>query len=216
MPYSTHIIKLLEKVEPSLREVLVAILEEIERQREEGVTRREFLEFAERTEENFQRVWKSINELAEAQKKTEETLNTLTREFKDFKRQVGDITDTVGYTLENASYRALPRLLKKDYGVEVRGRLRRGYLKDQRGRHIEVNILGEGRKNGKKVLIVGESKARLSKKGVREFINERLKRFGDLYGEIFPVLVTHMISEHDVEEYAREHDIALYYSYEFE
>jgi len=37
----------------TLREVLVAILEEIERQREEGVTRREFPEFAERKRRTF-------------------------------------------------------------------------------------------------------------------------------------------------------------------
>ncbi|AMM40908.1 hypothetical protein HS1_001104 [Candidatus Desulfofervidus auxilii] len=34
MPYSVNIIRLLEKVEPSTREVLLAVLEEIERQRE--------------------------------------------------------------------------------------------------------------------------------------------------------------------------------------
>ncbi len=204
----------------------------------------ELKEFRKSTEEEFRRVWtvigelteaqkrtetrvnelaeaqrkteQRVNELAEAQRKTEQTLNSLIKEFKAFKRQVGDITDTVGYNLENASYRALPGLLKRDYGIEVKGRLKRGYLKDRRGRYLEVNILGEGRKNGKEVLIVGESKTRLSKKGVREFIKERLRRFEGLYGEIFPVLVTHMISEHDVEEYAKEHNIALYYSYDFE
>ncbi len=34
-------------------------------------------------------------------------------------------------------------------------------------------------------------------------------------GEIFPVLVTHMISEADAEEFAKEKGIALYYSYDF-
>ena len=33
MPYSTNIIRLLDKVEPPIKEVLIAILEEIERQR---------------------------------------------------------------------------------------------------------------------------------------------------------------------------------------
>lgn len=61
MPYSVNIIKLLDKVEAPIREVLIAILEEIERQRrqwEESVTKTEFNEL------------KSIVvELAEAQKK---------------------------------------------------------------------------------------------------------------------------------------------------
>ena len=57
MPYSTTVIRLLEKVEPLMREVLIAILEKIERQREESITRKEFVEFARQTEENFQKVW---------------------------------------------------------------------------------------------------------------------------------------------------------------
>ncbi len=77
MPFSTNVIKLLEEIEPSLRKVLIAILEEIERQREESITRREFLEFARQTEENFQKVWQTIKELAEAQKKTEARVEEL-------------------------------------------------------------------------------------------------------------------------------------------
>jgi hypothetical protein len=33
MPYSTNVIRLLEEVEPPIRKVLIALLEEIERQR---------------------------------------------------------------------------------------------------------------------------------------------------------------------------------------
>ena len=72
MPFSVNLIKRLEAIEPPLREVLIALLEEVERQREVSITRKEFLEFAKTTEENFQRVWKAIEELAEAQKKTEQ------------------------------------------------------------------------------------------------------------------------------------------------
>ncbi|RME68164.1 MAG: hypothetical protein D6778_02230 [Nitrospirae bacterium] len=79
-------IKLLEEVEPSLRKVLVAILEEIERQRETTVTRKEFLEFARQTEENFKKVWQVINELAEAQKRTE-------REVSDLKTVVRELAE---------------------------------------------------------------------------------------------------------------------------
>jgi len=77
MPYSTTIIRMLEDIDPSLRKVLIAILEEIERQREETVTKKEFLEFAHQTEENFQKVWKAIGELTEAQKGAEKRLNRL-------------------------------------------------------------------------------------------------------------------------------------------
>ena len=69
MPFSVNLIKRLEAIEPPLREVLIALLEEVEKQREVSITRKEFLEFAKTTEENFQRVWKAIEALAEAQKR---------------------------------------------------------------------------------------------------------------------------------------------------
>ncbi len=178
-------------------------------------TEKSLEEFKKTTEENFQRVWNSINELSEAQKRTEEEIRKLSSALNETRRQVGDITDTIGYTLENAAYKALPELLKRDYALTVKGRIKRGYLKDRRGKDVEVNILGEGVLKGKKVIIVGESKSRLSKKKIQEFINRRLKRLEGIYGDLFPVLVTHMISEPDVEEYAGSKGIALYYSYDF-
>lgn len=48
MPYSTNIIKLLDKLEPATKEVLIAILEEIEVQREATVTKKRI----QRTERN--------------------------------------------------------------------------------------------------------------------------------------------------------------------
>ncbi len=275
MPFSVELIKKLERVEPELREVLIALLEEVERQREESVTKREFLEFARQTEENFQKVWEAIKalteaqkrteeelkafrkstedefqkvwqsikelaeaqrrteqrveelaeaqrrteqrveELAEAQKRTEGELKELALALRETRRHVGDLTDTVGYTLENAAYKALPELLRKDYGIQIKGRLKRGYLKDKKGKYIEVNIIGDALLKGRPVKIVGESKTRLSIKGVDDFIKKKLNRLDGIYGEFFPVMVTHMISEPEVEEYARQKGIALYFSYDF-
>lgn len=53
----------------------------------------------------------SQEELAEAQKRTEQEIITLTKEFKAFKRQLGGVTDTIGYTLENEAFKALPAIL---------------------------------------------------------------------------------------------------------
>jgi type I site-specific restriction endonuclease len=87
MPYSTKIIKLLDKVEPTLREVLIALLEEMERQRLENVTKNEFNELKEivkelaeaqkRSEERLTRLENVVAELAEAQKRSEERLTRL-------------------------------------------------------------------------------------------------------------------------------------------
>jgi heat shock protein HspQ len=78
-----------------------------------------------------------------------------------------------------------------------------------------VNILGEATRNGKRITIIGESKARLSKKAIDKFVEKRLKAFGGVIKDIFPVIVTHMVSEPDAEEHAKKKGVALYYSYDF-
>ncbi|RLA97144.1 MAG: hypothetical protein DRG32_04075, partial [Deltaproteobacteria bacterium] len=73
MPISVSFIKRLESVSPELRQVLLELLEEVERQREESVTKREFNELKEIVRELAQRV----NELAEAQRRTEQRVEEL-------------------------------------------------------------------------------------------------------------------------------------------
>jgi len=93
MPYSVNIIRLLEKVEPSTREVLLAVLEEIERQREVTVTKKEFNELKEIVKDLGQ----TVKELAEAQKKTEAELEKLVGEHCKTREQFGGLAHTVGY-----------------------------------------------------------------------------------------------------------------------
>jgi hypothetical protein len=180
---------------------------------EERLTRLE--KIVEELAEAQKRTEERLNELAEAQKRTEEVIKELAKDLGVTKRQLGDLSDTVGYTLENSAYKALPELLKRDYGIRVIGRLKRGYLRDIHGRPVEVNILGEATRNGKRITIIGESKARLSKKAIDKFVEKRLKAFGGVIKDIFPVIVTHMISEPDAEEHAKKKGVALYYSYDF-
>ncbi len=72
------IIRKLEDIEdPKLRDILISFLEEAERIIGETVTRKEFREFVEKTNENFDRVWKAIGKLTEAQIRTEERLESL-------------------------------------------------------------------------------------------------------------------------------------------
>ncbi|MGA4578927.1 hypothetical protein [Limisphaera sp. VF-2] len=100
-----------------------------------------------------------LNQLAEAQRRTEEAVQPLSWRLDETNRQVGGLTMTVGYTLENAAYRGLPPLLERDCGLRLRERLRRDYVRDARGEAVEVNILGRGERQGQEVWVVGESKA---------------------------------------------------------
>jgi len=77
MPISVEFIRKLEQVSPDLKEILIALLEEIERQKEESITVSEFRAFTAKTEENSKKVWQTISELAKAQKDTEKRVEEL-------------------------------------------------------------------------------------------------------------------------------------------
>ena len=183
-----------------ITEVIAAMYEELKN----SVTKVEFNELKE-----------IVSELAEAQKRTEEEVRKLVHEHGDTRKQLGGLSMTVGYTLENEAYKALPRLLKRDAGLTIKGKLNRQYVTDNKGQYIEVNIVGEAAKNGKKIFVVGEGKSQLSKNDVDDFIRKKLNRLEGVFANIFPVLITHMISSPGIGEYAKKKGIALYYSYDF-
>ncbi len=156
-----------------------------------------------------------------AQQKTEAALQQLIQDHQETRRQLGGLSATVGYRLEDEAFKALPRLLERDFGLIVQGRLKRGYVPDVEGRLLEVNIFGQAVRNdgatptGRVVTIVGEGKSQLSANDVDRFIRRKLARLQGAFDELFPLLVTYMITAPDVEEYARQKGIAVYYSYDF-
>ena len=287
MPMTVALHRKLEEIDPQLRGVLFAILEEIEQQREETVTKREFNELRDivgelaraqrqteeriselaeaqkqltdaqkqtekrinelteaqkqlteaqkQTENRLSRLEAVVGELAEAQKQTENRLSRLEVVVGQLTASVKDLVDehaktrtdlrglstlvstTVGFVLEDTAYGFLPALLKQEFGLEVQGKLVRKYLRDKKGEQIEVNIVGEATRNGNHFMIIGESKAQLSKNKIEAFLNKKLKRLEGVFpGELFPIIVTHMISQPDVAEFALQQGIKkVYYSYEF-
>jgi len=96
----------------------------------------------------------------------------------------------------------------------VEGRLKRDFVEDIKGRLVEVNGLGKAIRDGEQIVIIGESKAQLSRKHVDNFL-KRLKFIGPaMKGEKFLLMVTHM-TRPEVAAYAGEKGTKIYYSYEF-
>lgn len=157
-----------------------------------------------------------VKDLAEAQKRTEIELRELVGEHRKTRTQLGGLSMTIGYTLEDKAFKALPALLKKDYGLIVKEKLKRKFVTDNKGQPVEVNIIGQADQNGQTSVIVGEAKSQLSKNDIDAFMRKKLNRLKGIYDRIFPILITHMISEPDVEEYAKGKGIILYYSYDLE
>ncbi len=175
-----------------------------------------------KTEERLNRLTERVDQLAEAQRRAEEEIRLLTEQVKNLaigldraNKQIGGLANTIGYILENEAIKALPKLLKRDHKLNVKGKLKRSFVLDKFGSYVEVNIFGEAFKNRTKYTIVGEAKSQLSKNDVDDFIRKKLKRLEEVFPKIFPVLVTHMISEPDVEEYAKGKGVSIFYSYEF-
>ncbi len=80
----------------------------------------------------------------------------------------------------------------------------RKYVRDKKDEQIEVSI-------------IGESKAPLSKNKIEAFLHKKLWRLEGVFsGELFPIIVTYLISQPDVKEFALKQGIKqVYYSYEF-
>jgi hypothetical protein len=135
--------------------------------------------------------------------------------WQDLTQCIKELVMTFDYILANEAYKALPALLLRDHGLQVIGRLKRGYAIDAEGNAYEVNILGEAQRNGQRLTIIGESKAQLSKQEIDRFVRRKLRPLQRIYGTVFPIIVTHMTTSPDVERYAREKGVAVYYSYDF-
>jgi multidrug efflux pump subunit AcrA (membrane-fusion protein) len=167
------------------------------------------------TDARVGRLEAAMAELAQAQARTERRLERLIGEHAETRRQLGGLSAAVGYGLEDRAFKALPELLRRDYGLELLERLRRGYLRDNEGQMLETNILGRAKKDGREILIVGEAKSQLSKGEVDRFLRRKLARLKGIGPELFPVIVTYMTTAADVEDYARGKGLALYFSFDF-
>ena len=154
-----------------------------------------------------------VEELAEAQKRTEIKLERLIDEHRKTRKELGGLSHTVGYRLEDEAIWALPGLLKSDFDIAVVGNLRRGYLEIAPGRYLEVNIWGEARKDGKELAVLGEAKSQLKKRDVDGFVKTISRIKDTIKKEIFPVLITYQTSP-QVQQAAEKENIKIYFSFE--
>ena len=213
-------------------ESTVAELIEAQKRTEERLTRleatvAELAEAQKRTEERVnelaeaqKRTEKRLNELAEAQKRTEEQISKLVEAQRRTEERVDSLAErlegishSVGYSLENRAFKALPALLRGQ-GIQVEGRLLRRYVQID-GRERQVNIYGHGRREGERVLIVGEAKVRPSRREIDRFLR-LARRLGEQEGlPVFPLFVAHDFPP-AIEAYLRERGIWPVWSYDLE
>jgi vacuolar-type H+-ATPase subunit I/STV1 len=176
----------------------------------------ELAEAQKETQKEVSRLDKALQELAEAQKRTEEELRELTKEHKITRQLVVNLSDTVGYGLEDKLFPYIKDFAQKEYGIKVK-KFGRKNLVYANGKYDELNIFIEGDRGKKPVYVIGECKAQLGKKDIDKF-SHILKRVSKhLNAEVEGFLVSYTISP-EVEKYIEDFypELKFYYSYHFE
>jgi uncharacterized protein HemY len=104
----------------------------------------------------------------------------------------------ISNSLENEAYRKPPKYLKDKHGIEITERMIRREVAGE-----EINFFGKGRRNGRPVLVVGETKFRLSSGDFAQ-LDRKLAAVKQEFQseELVPLLVTHFASERGTERAA--------------
>jgi len=155
-----------------------------------------------------------VEELAEAQKRTEETLREVVKKQDRMAKELGGLSTSFGYFLENEAIAFLPEVLKKKKDIDIQVMDRR-YIVYADGKDDEINIYGEGLESGKKIYVIGESKSQFGKKDADRFQKLLQRVSAHVRAKVYPLIVTHSVHP-TVEEYAKKTipGLEFYKSYE--
>ncbi len=164
------------------------------------------------TEKRLDSLTVKVEELAEAQKRTEKRLDRLDKRVDNLQKEVGGISNTLGYSLENSSYKSLTKILPERFGIQIEKLYRRNIVYAS-GKFDEINIYGEGKKDDRKIFIVGESKAQFGVKDVTQFLKllQRVKKH--LQADVFALALAHQFHP-KAEKALKERGIPYFWSYE--
>ena len=180
-----------------------------------------------------QRTEQRMEELAQAQQRTEQRMDALTLRMEEMtdavkvvargldqvRADVGGLSRSVGYALENEAYRMLPTFLLRQHGLEVIQRLVRTEIAGE-----EINLFGIARRDGQEVLIVGETKLQLDERRANrqeanttlEQLNHKVSVVRQVYPDkpIVPLLITHYARPSFVRQ-AAEQGVIVVQSFEW-
>jgi hypothetical protein len=162
------------------------------------------------TERRIDSLTTRMEELTEAQKRTEITVEKLAKGLDATRTELGGLSRSVGYSLENEAYRQLPPFLKARYNIDVTDRMVRLEMEGD-----EINIFAHGKRDGKDILIVGETELKLSSVGKLRKLEKKVSLMQKHYpGDCVPLLVTHF-ARPAVLDAAREKGIVVVQSFEW-
>ncbi|MFQ6016015.1 MAG: hypothetical protein ACE5NP_11305, partial [Anaerolineae bacterium] len=145
----------------------------------------------------------AMERLAQAQARTEEALRQLAQ-------QVGALSDNIGYGLEDIARVVLPGYLERRYKIKVVRLERRLFRVD--GRVVDIDLYGEGSREGQPVVVLGEVKARIYGREVGQFLAQLSEVKPQVEGEVVPLMFGYFIDLSAAE--AAGEDVLLVASYQ--
>jgi len=152
----------------------------------------------------------SMEELADAQKRTEISVEKLAKGLDATRTELGGLSRSVSYSLENEAYRQLPSFLKERYNIDITDKMVRLEMEGE-----EINIFAHGRKDGRDILIIGETELKLSSVGKLRQLERKVSLIQKNYpGDCIPLLITHF-ARPAVLDSAREKGIVVVQSFEW-
>jgi len=212
-----------------VKELSINVKELAEAQKRTEQRIEELTQAQKNTDQRLDTLAQRMEELAEAQKRTDHRMEELAISLKETqielkqlahehtitRKLLGDLTNTVGYGLEDTIMKYIHDYAQKEYGISITTVDRR-YITYPDARYDEINIYAEGTKNGNTVYIIGESKAQLGKKDADSFDKMIARLRNHLKGEIIPFIVCYSCAP-DVENYiASQYPyIRIHKSFEF-
>jgi len=153
----------------------------------------------------------SLKELAAAQKETVKALAELAAAQTRTDQQVGRLGDNIEFGLEDIARVVAPGYLLRHHGIKM-GEFDRGYL-NANGHPVKIDLYAEGRRNGKKVIILGEVKSRIHPREVKKFAGVIEKLKPHLGTSVFGLMFAYWIHPAASLE-AKKHHIELIASYQ--
>ncbi len=183
-----------KRTEQRLDSLTIKVGELAEAQTRTEVRLGELAEAQKRTEQRLDSLTIKVGELAEAQTRTE-------KEIRGLAKQVGGLSMAVGYGIEDKYIPIMDDFVLKQYGV-VAKTVERKFIEYKDGTYDEINLYIEAEADGKKIYIIGESKAQPGKKDFDRF-DTMLKRFKNNFNTDLKAFVIGYQFSPEVEKYAK-------------
>jgi hypothetical protein len=132
-----------------------------------------------RTEVRMEELTAAQTRMTAAQARTDLAVQALAQ-------QVGRLADTIGFTLEDLAREVTPAYLAQHYSIHV-PQLDRHFIRLD-GQELELDLYGNGQRDGERVTVVGEVRSRIYGRDVEDAVRQTARLAPQLSGTPMTVL----------------------------